>query len=184
MFNIWVLIFKILYMAGLKHEEWESWDSKNLPELEKQAEANVNVLMCRLWEFWLDKIVLDSYKTKLWNWKRAHTAYQQKAETRIIFELQRDLAALEFFVTEWFLPQLNKISFGPQQNVFLQIQRIMQDQTLPTDLQPVFPEMILDAIRAIETDWHEPPAQEMQDAQQYFASRAAQSVSSTFTYKN
>jgi len=41
----------------------------------------------------------------------------------------------------------------------------------PNDTQPNLPKMVTDAIKVVETDWHEPPAEEMQRAQDYFAQR-------------
>ena len=169
-------------MPWLKPDEWESWSSENLCLQETQAEKNVNILLNRLWELWLDRNIHDIFKNRLGKWKVTPSAFMQKVTTKMIFELQRDLAALECFLAQWFWERLWEIDFdNPVLDIFTQVQTIMQNSTGPTDLQPVFPQMVLDAMQAVNTDWAHPPAQEMQDAQAYFADRAAASMNSTLT---
>jgi hypothetical protein len=68
------------------------------------------------------------------------------------------------------------IDFDNMNGIHEQIRSIMSQHMSPTDVQPILPQMVQDAITAIESDGHKPPAAEMQQAAHYFADLASKAI--------
>lgn len=161
-------------MSWLKPNEWMNWDERNLRKQEAIAEENVKCILLRLHD-WLNLKQYAALNNRLSKWKNSPTVSIEKATTKNIFELQRDVSALEFFISQGYMDKVNMLDFDLEKGLYLQIQVIMHWN--PTiDLQPTFPQMVHDSIKAIETDGHEPPAHDMQKARDYFAHLAQNAI--------
>jgi len=151
-------------MPWLKLEETNRWNHDNLDQQWNIATRNCWALLENIgWKGtdWYHTL-LSRYGNDWWTNKG-------------ILDLQRDLSALYVFIREWLIERIWEINFRDKNGIYFQVETIMsQWWGIPT-----FPQMLKDALTAVETDWHEPPADEMQKAKDYFAGRAQKSMYGT-----
>lgn len=90
-----------------------------------------------------------------------------------IFEFQKDLGALILLTENGF--DFKKY-IGNTTDLYTVAQEFLRQTGTCTDIAIQFPKMVQNAITAIQTDGHKPPAEEMQKAQDYFASRVVVAI--------
>jgi len=145
-------------MPGLTQEWWDAeiWDHDNLEKQIQVVDINVENLLKGM--TFLSEVVLAAFKEK-------HRASREKADLitweiqqkKHVFELQRDLAALKYFVEQWFSEAISEIDFTDRNGIKWQIERIMNDAWI----DPFFPQLVKDAEIVLKTDWHKPPVTDM-----------------------
>jgi len=145
-------------MPGLTQEWWDAeiWDHDNLEKQIEIADKNVDILLNE--SIYLPEAILRSFKEKHENFrKKSDLITWEVQKIKSIFELQRDLWALHYFVKKWFQDAIPQLDFQDRNGIKGQVERIMNDE----GLDPYFPQLVVDAERAIRSDWAEPPAVEM-----------------------
>jgi hypothetical protein len=145
-------------MPDLTNEWWDAeiWDHDNLDKQRAIADKNVSHLLSLnmpIWEELLRNFQERYKQTKV----SADLITWEINKTRFIFDLQRDLGALHYFITNWFQLAISELNFQDRNGIKGQIERIMND----AGFDPFFPQLVADAERAIKSDWAEPPATEM-----------------------
>ena len=106
---------------------------------------------------------------------RFTTAQQAKKHHKFAL-LQKDLWALILLIENGFDTARYRWDTTDMYNV---AQDFIRQTGACTDIEAQFPQMVQDVIISMETNWQEPPVDEMQKAQEYFAEKAAQSMQST-----
>lgn len=144
-------------MPWLKPEEWQLWDSENLAKQETIAYQNVMGLIHAITQNGIEDEVISLMQKRRAQYQYNQTALEEKATTRCIFELQRDLAVLDYFIQIWLWEKVWELDFEDKNGLTGQVERIMADE----NMTPTFPQMVRDAQDAIKSDGKIPPAEEM-----------------------